>query len=348
MLKIWIGSIFTLVMLTAIFLVPDQVACTVESAGKVLPVREWLLIQEEDGALKASLRDHLNGTIISYSVNRFERGDVMQFALHPSLRSKRFIVEGDTVGEIYSNEIVFRLTELGGELATAVASLRLYEAGAKPALLEEAKQSIARLETQASEHQKVLDRLEKLYEQQLISDQELEIARGQQEIYKADIAIAEAQLRARQTGAQQEQIDVTATEIEALRNTINTLQERLENQTIRAPLSGYIARSFASDTMLTVRDTTGFIAMMPIPWKDAQQIETGAGVSLSIPETNLTLSGLLHGVGDHVEHVNGMQVVPAIAYFNGYEPSALPGIIAKTSIDCGSSTLISYLQRMLR
>lgn len=347
MLKIWIGSIFTIVILTAVFLAPDQVACTVESAGKVLPVREWMLIQEEDGALKTSLRDHLNGTVDAYSVNRFERGDVMQFSIHPSMSAKRFVEKGDTVGEIYSNEIVFRLTELGGELATAVASLRLFEAGEKPALLEEAQQSLARLKTQASEHQKILDRLEKLYEQQLVSAQELEIAQGQQEIYKADIAIGQAQLKARQTGARQEQIDVTVSEIEALQNAINTLQERLENQIIRAPLSGYIARSFASDTMFTVRDTTGFIALIPIHWKEAQQIETGDSVALSIPETNITLSGLLHDVGDNVERINGMQVVPAIAHFNGYEPSALPGIIAKTRINCGNSTLMNYLQRVL-
>ncbi len=347
MLKIWIGSILTIVILTAVVLLPKQIACTIESAGKVLPVREWMLIQEDDGALKASLRDHLNGTIDAYSVNRFERGDIMQFTLHPSLQTKRFVTLGDTIGEIYSNEIVFRLTELSGELATAVASLRLFEAGDKPALLEEAKQSLARRETRASEHQKVVDRLQKLYERQLISEQELEITQGQQEIYNADVAIARAQLQARQTGAQQEQIDVTVTEIEALRNAINTLQERLEDQTIIAPLSGYIARSFASDTMFTVRDTTGFLALVPIPWKEAQHIEEGAIVELSIPETGRTFTGHLYDVGDTVERVNGIQVMPAIAHFEGYEPSALPGIIAKTRIHCGNSTLVAYLQRVL-
>ncbi len=51
MLKIWIGSILTIVILTAVVLLPKQIACTIESAGKVLPVREWMLIQEDDGVL---------------------------------------------------------------------------------------------------------------------------------------------------------------------------------------------------------------------------------------------------------------------------------------------------------
>lgn len=348
MLKIWAGIISAVILIAlGSQILPDEMDLAVSGPGKILPTKEWRLIQAEDGALRATLQDHRKGTVDAYAINRFERGDVIQFTLNPAVTEDRFISTGDTVGSIYSSEINLRLTELQGELAARQASLRMFVAGEKPALIEEARQGILRAQSRAKEHSSVLGRLSRLFEQQLISEEELEAAKSLQEVYEADVAIAEAQLQARETGARKEQLDLTRAEVQALQESISALKDRLAFQTIMSPLSGYIARSFAPDTLLTIRDTTGFLVLMPIAWKKQPLLEAGANVQISIPEINITVTGELQGIGDTIHRINGEQVVPVIAHVRGYHPDILPGMLVNTSIQCGKVPLLQYLKHQL-
>ncbi len=348
MLKIGVGIITTAVLVIAgSLLLPDEVTLSIQTPGKVLPIREWQLIQSDDGALRGTLQDHQKGTVEGYAINRFERGDAIQFSMNQSVFEDRFLSLGDTVGTIYSSEINIRLTELEGELSARQASLRMFTAGEKPALIEEARQTIVRAESRAKEHLSVLSRLERLYEQQVIAEEELEAARSLQEVYEADVAIAQAQLQARETGARQEQIDLTTSEIQALQTSINALQNRLRFQTIISPISGYVARSFAPDTLLTIRDTTGFLVLMPVVWKNQSLLTTGADVHIEVPETASTITGKLLDIGDTIHHVDGEQVVPVLAHVRGYHADILPGIMVNTTIECGKVSLLTYLDYQL-
>lgn len=348
MLKIW-GSIIavaTLIFAGSLF-IPDEVALSIESPGKVLPIKEWRLIQSDDGALRGTLQDHELGTVNSYAINRFERGDAIQFTLNTNVFEERFLSAGDTIGTIYSSEIHLRLTDLEGELATRQASLRMFAAGEKPALIEEARLSILRAQTRQQEHSNVLARLRQLFAQELIAEEELQAAESLQAVYVADVAIAEAQLAARETGARKEQLDLTRSEVQALQTSIDALKERLQFQTLTAPMNGYLARSFAPDTLLTIRDTTGFLVLMPILWSKSVLLEPGAQVEISVPDLEEVFDGELLNLGDTIHKINGEQVVPAIARVHGYHPQILPGMMVNTTLGCGKVSLATYLKHRL-
>lgn len=347
-MKLW-TSIVSIIVLLGIgsLLLPESIAYEIESPGKVMPLKEWQLIQAEDGALRATLLDHARGAVEAYTINRFERGDAIRFRLNPSIYNGRFLARGDTIGVIYSSEINLRLTALQGELAAQEASLRFYAAGQKPALIEEARQGVLRAQARVTEHLNVLARVRQLYEQQLVAREELEAAESLQQVYEADVAIAEAQLRARETGAREEQIDLTRTEIRALRQSIEALRERLQFQTLVAPMNGYLARSFAPDTLLTLRDTTGFLVLIPIPLKKQALLTPGAGVDLSTPALDQVLTGELIEIGDTIHRINGEQVLPVLARFPGHHPRILPGLLVDTVIHCGKVSLPTYLKTQL-
>ena len=348
MLKIWSGiGLVAIILVFGSFLLPNSIDMTVSVPGKVMPIREWRLIQMEDGALRATLQDHRRGTVDAYTINRFERGDAIRFSMHPSILDRRYLSRGDTIGTLHSSETAIRLTDLQGELAARQASLQLYTSGEKPALIEEARQNILRAQSRADEHRKVLERQRQLYEQHLIAQEELEAAESLQKVYDADVAIAQAQLQARETGARQEQIDLTRTEVRALQASIDALKERLQFQTLIAPMNGSIARTFATDTLLTLRDTTGFLVLMPVPLKNQALLSPGAGVNLTLPSTANTLNGVLVEVGDTIHRINGEQVVPAIAQFQGQHPQILPGMLVSASIQCGEISLGAYLKHQL-
>ncbi|MFK7848348.1 MAG: HlyD family secretion protein [Rhodothermales bacterium] len=348
MLKIWAGIIAGLALIFAASLfLPDEVALSIESPGKILPIKEWRLIQSADGGLRGTLQDHELGTVNSYAINRFERGDAIQFTLNKNVFGKRFLSAGDTIGTIYSSEINLRLTDLQGELATRQASLRMFAAGEKPPLIDEARQGILRAESRAKEHTNVLARLRQLFEQELIAEEELQAAESLQEVYNADVAIAKAQLTAREMGARQEQIDLTRTEVQALQASIDALKKRLQFQTLISPINGYVARSFAPDTLLTIRDTTGFLVLMPIHWRKSALLETGATVQISIPDTEEEFTGELLDIGDTIHRINGEQVVPAIARVTGYYPQILPNMMVNATLGCGKVSLTTYLKHRL-
>lgn len=348
MFKVWAGIAAVVILaILASLLLPKEMALTLEAPGKILPTKEWRLIQADDGALRGTLQDHVKGTVNSYAINRFERGDAIQVRINEGIFDQRFIASGDTVGSIYSSEIDIRLTELQGELATRQASLRMAAAGKKPELIEEARQGVVRAESRAREHKNVLARLQQLFEQELVAEEELQAAQSLMEVYEADVAMAQAQLAARETGARQEEIDHQRAKMQALEESITALQNRLQLQTIVSPLDGYIARSFAPDTLLTVRDTTGFLVLMPIAWNERHLLETGSDVSVSVPGTDIELAGELMDLGDTIHRINGEQVVSALAYLKGYSPQILPGVMVNTTISCGNVPFSTYLNHML-
>ena len=346
-MKAWVGTILILVLVIGATMLPKEVSFTLETSGKIMPLREWILFQTNEGSLSASLRDHLRGTVESYTVNQFERGDATRFTLNAGLAGRRFVAEGDTIGTIYSNEVDYRLTELAGELASRKASIKILESGEKPALLEEARQTVVRAETRVTEHALVIERLRSLYTQNLISDQEMEAAESQQEIYIADVAIARAQLRARQTGARQEEIDLIETEIEGLQRSIEALERRLRYQTITAPLSGFTARTFASDTLFTLRDTTGYVLLVPVEWSKVRHITSSSTIEIRLPGNDLQLKGTIRHIGDRVYQLDGRQVVPVVGVVKGFYPTLLPGIVAKTTIHGERLTLFEYIKGVL-
>ena len=53
---------------------------------------------------------------ISYGVTEFQRGDVVQFLLNPKMSNQKYVLAGDTIGWIVSNEEQRNLIQLKGEL----------------------------------------------------------------------------------------------------------------------------------------------------------------------------------------------------------------------------------------
>lgn len=98
--------IFLLVLagLGIFLLLPIELPFKVRTRAIIRPVTEWELSRTAEGNLTQAFHDNLTGTVRSYGVTEFQRGDVVRFEVNPRLRSMASISEGDTVGMLYSNE----------------------------------------------------------------------------------------------------------------------------------------------------------------------------------------------------------------------------------------------------
>lgn len=343
--RAYLAVIPAVVALVGVLFLPISVPLSIEVPGKIMPAREWTLLRDQEGSIGALLRDHAQGTVQSYALNRFERGDVVRLALHPAIRPRAHVEAGDTIASIASSEAERQLAQLTGELSAALAALNLYAAGEKTSVVDEARTQLARAEELARQNEREVARLRALRERELIAEQELEVAESQQRVLEADLAAARARLGVVQTGAKPQQLDLTRAEAAALQDEIATLNERLNRFTITTPIPGTVVRSFGPDTLLQVLDMRGTIVVMPIPWSAYHDLVPEQAVDVQVSGTGERVSGRLRQLGDAIHLVNGEQVMLVTASIDDGR-TIPPGAMARCTIHTGSALLREYLMRM--
>ena len=75
-------AIAVLLAIAALFLLPIELPYSVEAPGRIMPLKEWVLVRGRDGAVIATLYDHVQGSIESYAVTDIDRGDHVTVRLH--------------------------------------------------------------------------------------------------------------------------------------------------------------------------------------------------------------------------------------------------------------------------
>ena len=330
-----------------LLLLPVRIPHSISVAGRVYPAMEWTLLRDDSGALGSVLRDHLRGTVDSYSVSQFVRGDAVRVTFDPSLRPNAGVVTGDTIASIYSNETERQLSELNGSLAAALSMFDVFSTGEKESIVAEARARVARAREQVEKQELAVERLRALVANNHASAQELEFAEMQLGVYQSDMAIAQADLETAQTGAKPAQLELTRTEANALRQQIETLQDRLEMFTIRSPITGVAVRSFGPDTLLTIKDTTAFVVVMPVPWAQYEYVSPGQEVKVRMPGTSGASESTVRQFGDSVHLLNGAPVVMATAFVSDNAANLIPGAIVSCSINTGRISILQYLRRLI-
>ena len=334
-----------LVIGIALLLLPIKVPYSIDVLGKIMPLKEWVLVRGPDGYLISTLYDHMQGSIESYAVRHVERGDHVTFKLHPAMVAGASVAAGDTVGLIYSNEVERQWAELRGELATEMASLRLNRTGQKESVIREAQLCLIHAKEQAEQQRKEVARLQPLFDKKLISEADFEIAETTLRLYEIQMDIAEAQLQTVQTGVREEQMDWVRSRIGALQEEIEILEKRLSASTLTAPIAGRVVRFFLGDTLAVVQDTTSYVVVLPMKWKDRNHIALKQQVELKIDGVFDGLTGTIEQVGNTAQVLNGEQVFGVKAIIEDEKMNLASGLIARCSISCAPVRPYEYLRR---
>lgn len=339
----------TVIILAAggLWLAPINLPTSISAHGKILPVREWTLVRDADGNIGSLLHDHLRGRVDNYGVSRFERGDAIEMRLKQGVESRAHVAAGDTIAYISSNETERQLARLSGDLAATLASLDLVRSGEKAPVVGEAQMYLQRAKERLRYQEAELERLKPLQERQLVSTQDIEAAESQFRILQAEVAVAEARLDAVTTGAKPEQVELAQRQAETLQREIKTLHDRLERHTVTSPISGVVLRSFGADTLLSVRDTSAYMVVMPIPVSDHGRLAPGQPVSIRTPPIATAVRARIYQLGDTVHLLGGEQVVLVTAVIEQPPAGIMPGAFARCSIEQGRVRLRTYVKQSL-
>jgi hypothetical protein len=312
----------------------------------VLPLKEWIIYKGTDGRLTTLLTNYKTGINQSYDVTLFDRGDAMQFTFNPKLSSGASISKNDTIATVYSNEIERQIENLKGQIITARSSLSLNLTGEKEAIINEVKNNLSYAIKQAEEQKKIVERLRMLYEKNLTSQEEYEIAKGTYDLYEINISINKSRLESVETGTKQEQIDLIKSQIGALEKELFILKKRFEGFTLLSPISGIVNRITNSDTLLIIADTSEFVLISPIKIQDKIFIKTQQKVDIFINGKKQNVSAKIIELDNTVRIVNGIQIIAVTSLIEGKTDEILQGLLVDCYINTASLSPSKYLLRV--
>lgn len=344
----WLRPLLGIVALAAIGMGSSRVhvPSTVRSYARIASAHEWILARGQDGQLIASTFNYVTGLNEGYRVSHF--GSSVYFAMHPSIVPGHVVAIGDTVGSVHSSEMQERLIALNGQLVAARGLMAVNATGQKEAVVDEARQRLQFAKRKKEEHRRVLDRSRRLLEASLISQGEYENVESEANRLTDEIKIAEANLEAARTGAKAEQLDLAQANITAIENEIAAIRSRAATYTLTAPIAGTITRASSSDTLLTISDTTSYVALIPVKWMDYSRVATRPMPRLKVMGGARSILGQVIALGTEMQLLQGQQVVMATALLEGSGEALMPGMLAKCCIECQRVTVFEYVKGLLK
>ena len=322
-----------------------KVPFTIAAFGRLVPTQEWILERGNDGQLIASLHNNVRGTCESYQVSNPSGDSRVSFFLNETIATFGHIERGDTLGYVRFSDVMERLVELEGELDVAQAALEVGRTGDKVEAILEAERELELIETQSQLKEKVVARVARLHEQDLVSQEEYEIADGEAELLKLQAQVARARLDAIRAGEKPEQVELLEAQVQALEQELTSVRERIASAALVAPISGQLTRSLGADTLLVVSDADSCTALVPVKLRDFRYAESAGPVALRLGDLSGSIEGTLVHWDRNVRIVSGEQTVTALVRLGKCTPDPWSGMVVMCDIPCGSVTVWEYLRR---
>lgn len=334
------------VVVLSICCLPFEIPYTINSVAKILPARQWILSRGSDGDFLTYTVNHANGINKTYQLTSFDRGESIVLDLDPALGYGNIVKQGDTIGVIYSSGQQESLIQLTGELQVLTATLKVSMSGNKMTEVREAQERVAMAESEYDKQVKIVERLNKLLEKDLIAEADYQMATDQLTIISKAVKVREAELGSSMSGEKVEEINKLKEQILAVENKIAFLNQQINSQnSIIVPFSGRIERTFSNDTLLVLSNFDSGIACIPVPLEDAANIYEGEKVSLYLTGDEVILSGSIQMKHPVMNIIDGRQCIVVVAKINSVSNDFVSGVFAQAEIDCGNVSLQTYLRR---
>lgn len=343
----WTAILIAALAIATVISAGVRVPFSLNTYGRVVPMREWTLTKGNNGELISSIFSHLSGQAEGYSVIRSPQDGSMSFTLMTTMVPGGIVSRGDTIGRVYSSDTEERLIELQGQLDVARAQLAAEATGEKEALVRQAKNELLYVQTAINTYRKRVERLQSLREKNLISQEEFEMVSDSLRLLQIEEAVAQAQLEVVSTGGKKEQLAFLAAYIQSLRRDIQALRSRKDSFHITAPISGRVERVEASDTLVTISDTSAFVVLMLLKWDDSRYVATSQPPIVNLSGIDMSATAELVSVESDMRVADSRQVVLAVGRITESTGKIYSGAFVECSLACPSVTVLELVKRTI-
>jgi HlyD family secretion protein len=182
----------------------------------------------------------------------------------------------------------FRLAKNQAEAALGIANAMLQQllAGARQEDIQSAQAAVAQAEATLEEAQSEYERVKRLSEAQVASQQMYDAAKARYEIARHGLSIALEALKKAKTGPTKEDIQVAEARIREAEVGLQMADQQLHDSMIRAPFAGIVAEKFAnegeivssmsSSELIRIVDIETVKIECALPEKEMSQVFVGA------------------------------------------------------------------------
>jgi|GEM_PF-2864462 len=338
--------LFGVALVSLFFLVPISVPMTISAPGRIVPAAVWVVSKQPDGSVGTILRDYHTGKSDLLTTYNAERGNVVRFHIFPELKHGDTVQQGDTLGIIESGAINQRLAQFRGELSILRATLQAQQTGEKAPLIEEAQNELELAREELTVQRQITERQCALYDKNLISSEEFEIARGRERIAELEVAAVEARVAALQSGAKPELTAVTRAEIKAIQSQIAALEHQLRQNLLRTPITGSLSFQTGGDTLMMVEERSHMV-VMAIPMKYRQTVGVQDTVNFTFTEKQ-EVSGTIIRIEDRVDIVGQEQVFAAYVRLPDQQSVFPTRLVTVGEIAGTKLSPLAYIRQVIR
>ena len=121
------GALIFLGLIAAALYIPVKMPYEAISIGRIWPVQEWRLVQDQTGRITSVIRDNRSGAARQIDAYQFEQGDISGLSL--DIPESGFIRSGDTVVRMYSTRQREEIQDIEAQLALYSAQLQADRTG---------------------------------------------------------------------------------------------------------------------------------------------------------------------------------------------------------------------------
>ena len=293
-------SLIILAFILILVFAPVKIPNNTPAYAKILPAKEFVVIKGSNGQIISHLVNNFTGIVENVKTIQVDREDFASFRLTKFYSN---ILKGDTIANFSSSHTNYILEEVKGELLEQEKFLESQLSGEKEAIINEQEKIHEISKINYSNQEPIFKRKADLYDNELISEEEYDLAKNYLERLKLEVEREFQKLQVLKTGVKNEDIVVTKEKISNLKNRIEILKNRVSDYNIIAPFDGTISGSNSLDTLFIISKINSYVALIPI--------EVGKSNSISF---NL---GINFQESDSLNRIKVQSQVPQIKTING-------------------------------
>ncbi len=333
-------------LLIMIFLIIFKIPYNIKAPCRIIAHHEWTLTQIQPDKLSAKLVKNDSNIVKYFSLLQFDRQDFVEFYMAPHIFQGISVKSGDVLGNIESSENRLLLVNLKGELEKAKASILSLSTGEKKELQAEAEQAIKYARAELNAFKPKLERSRVLYQQELISKEDWEIAEASYEALRLNIILQEARLKVLQTGEKKERIQITEADIKRLQDQIEILKRKIELEVIKSPMDGVIIDSNLEQGILCqISKIDSMVIQIPINEGQRTYMKAGQKIRFYTIDRKVSFSGFVWFISNQARMVAGKPMVILTSVVKNPNNQLIPGSTGYAKIYCEKISLLKRLQR---
>lgn len=266
---------------------PDALAVTVVPV-ELRTLTESIVMNAHVAASKeVGVAPKLSGTVASVAV---DVGDAVE--------------EGQALLHLEDEELRAQYQQAVAALELAEANLARLKAGATPEEREQAAAAVRQAALNLEQAQRQLERIEQLFAENVVSQEQVEAARTQFGISKAQLEAAEQQLRRLEQGATPEDIRAAEAQVAQARAARELAQLQLDYAQVKAPFSGIVSRRDVEPgrlvqggvPVITIVDMDRVYVRGAVSQAHVGEVRVGEPVAVRVAAAGISATGRIYSV----------------------------------------------------